>query len=119
MLNLDTHILVDFLRGELSSNELEIVADHELAISDIVLWELAKLRQLKRITIDLESRSFRKFLQRMTVFPITLEIAVRSCQLDFKSDPADELIAATTVEHDLPLLTRDQRIRTSKLVRFA
>jgi PIN domain nuclease of toxin-antitoxin system len=39
--------------------------------------------------------------------------------LDFKSDPADELIAATSLTYQVPLLTRDDRIRTSKLVTFA
>jgi PIN domain nuclease of toxin-antitoxin system len=39
--------------------------------------------------------------------------------LDFKSDPADELIAATSLTYRVPLLTRDARIRTSKLVPFA
>jgi PIN domain nuclease of toxin-antitoxin system len=39
--------------------------------------------------------------------------------LDFKSDPADELIAATSVVERIPLLTRDKRIRKSKLVPLA
>jgi len=39
--------------------------------------------------------------------------------LDFESDPADEIIAATSLTHDIPLLTRDSRIRKSKLVKLA
>ena len=39
--------------------------------------------------------------------------------LDFDGDPADELIAATSVVHGVPLLTRDRKIRTSKLVPLA
>jgi PIN domain nuclease of toxin-antitoxin system len=37
--------------------------------------------------------------------------------LDFRSDPADELIAATSLTHNVPLVTRDARIRSSKLIR--
>ena len=39
--------------------------------------------------------------------------------LDFDSDPADEIIAATSVVHRVPLLTRDRRMRRSKLVPIA
>ena len=36
-----------------------------------------------------------------------------------KNDPADEIIAATSVVHRVPLVTRDRRIRRSKLVPLA
>jgi PIN domain nuclease of toxin-antitoxin system len=41
------------------------------------------------------------------------------CRLDFRSDPADEIIAATSIVHRAPLLTRDSVIRKSKRVPFA
>lgn len=119
MLNLDTHVLVALLQGELRPAEERLVLDEELAISDIVLWELAKLVQLGRLEMDLEGRAFRRVVEQLTVLPITLEIASLSTQLDFKSDPADELIAATSLSHGLPLLTRDRRIRRSKIVPLA
>jgi predicted nucleic acid-binding protein len=40
-------------------------------------------------------------------------------RLDFRGDPADELIAATSIVHRLPLVTRDARIRKSKVVPLA
>jgi len=54
----------------------------------------------------------------VTVLPITLEIARTSTQLDFSSDPADEIIAATSIVERVPLLTRDRRILKSRLVPF-
>jgi predicted nucleic acid-binding protein len=42
-----------------------------------------------------------------------------STQLDFSADPADELIAATSIVHDVPLVTRDRRIRSSRRVPLA
>jgi PIN domain nuclease of toxin-antitoxin system len=39
-------------------------------------------------------------------------------RLDFQSDPADEIIAATSLTHDIPLLTRDSRIRKSNAVKL-
>ena len=46
MLNLDTHILIFLLDGNLDAREHQLVARAPLAISAIVLWELAKLVQL-------------------------------------------------------------------------
>ena len=119
MLNLDTHILVLFLAGELNPAEHRCVVREELAISDIVLWELAKLVQMRRLALDLDDTSFRSFLQTLTVLPVTLEIARQSTQLDFSSDPADEIIAATSVVEKIPLVTRDRRIRKSRIVPLA
>ena len=119
MLNLDTHIAVAVLNGDLNSQEYGLVSVEPLAISAIVLWELAKLVQLKRLKLDLESQEFREFLRQVAVIPITIEIAVKSTQLDFRSDPADEIIAATSLVEQIPLLTRDARLLKSRVVPLA
>jgi hypothetical protein len=66
-----------------------------LGISAIVWWELAKLVQLGRVDLDLGSPELIKALASV------------------------ELIAATSVVHSVPLLTRDRRIRRSKMVPLA
>ena len=119
MLNLDTHMVVALLDGSLKRSEENIVISDSLAISDIVFWELAKLIELKRIEMDLDSREFQAFARAVTIFPITMEIARKSTELDFRSDPADEIIAATSLIEKSPLLTRDRRILKSKIVPFA
>jgi PIN domain nuclease of toxin-antitoxin system len=119
MLNLDTHMLVALMTGEVSRAESACAVHQPLAISDIVLWELAMLVRRGRLTMDLESAAFRAWLRHLTVFPISLEIARQSTQLDFSSDPADEIIAATSVVENIPLLTRDRRIRKSRIVPLA
>ncbi|PYV81913.1 MAG: hypothetical protein DMG05_29060 [Acidobacteria bacterium] len=118
MLNLDTHILVFLLSGDLSDRELRLVQGEHLVVSDIVLWELAKMIQLGRLDMDLDVPEFRECLRSLTIVPINLEIARRSTQLDFSSDPADEIIAATSIVEDIPLLTRDRRILKSRIVPF-
>ena len=119
MLNLDTNIIIEGLIGELTNRELELLENETIAISDIVLWEISKLIQHKRIELDTDSPAFRKLLAQLTVFPITLEIARQSTALDFSSDPADELIAATSIVERIPLLTRDRKILKSKIVPLA
>ena len=119
MLNLDTHIVVALLSGDLSKAERHLVANDTLAISDIVLWELAKLVQLRRLELDFEDAGFAAFHRSVTVFPISAEIARQSTRLDFSSDPADEIIGATSVVENIPLMTRDRRILKSKMVPLA
>ena len=119
MLNLDTHILIYLLKGTLDAREQQLVTSQPLAISAIVLWELAKLIQLGRISLNLNSPAFQHCLNQLTVIPLNLDIARVSTELDFRSDPADELIAATSIVTKLPLLTRDHKILSSKLVPFA
>jgi PIN domain nuclease of toxin-antitoxin system len=119
MLSLDTHVLLHAVIGELRPRELRLLSSEPWSIAAIVLWEVAKLAQLGRITIDLEDPDVTRVLGRVHVWPLSREVARASTRLDFRGDPADELIAATSLVHRVPLLTRDRRILTSKLVPFA
>jgi PIN domain nuclease of toxin-antitoxin system len=119
VLNLDTHMLIALLVGDLSREERACLLEHEWAVSDIVFWEMAKLIDLGRLELDLASAEFQNCLRKLTVIPISLDIARRSCQLDFSADPADEIIAATSVVEKIPLLTRDRRMRRSRMVPLA
>jgi PIN domain nuclease of toxin-antitoxin system len=119
VINLDTHLLLFALTGEVTSRERRILTGGAWSISAIVLWELAKLAQLGRIALDLEDPEIVRTLSGLHVWPIDLAISVQSTRLDFRGDPADELIAATSVVHRVPLLTRDRRIRASRVVPLA
>jgi len=119
MLNLDTHILLFAVSGALRPAERVLLARGRWSISAIVLWEIAKLAQLGRIGMDLDDRDVARILSRVHVWPIDLDIARTSVRLDFAGDPADGIIAATSVVHDVPLVTRDRVIRRSKIVPLA
>lgn len=119
MLNLDTHVLVHALAGSSTPRERQLLSNDTWSISAIVLWELAKLVQLGKLRMDLEDPDVVRTLGAVRVWPLDLAVARRSTRLDFRSDPADELIAATSVVHNVPLLTRDRTIRRSKLVPLA
>jgi PIN domain nuclease of toxin-antitoxin system len=80
--------------------------------------ELAMLIRRDRVLLDLDDPSVKSALGQLHVWPITLEIARAIATLDFRSDPADEIIAATSLCHRIPLVTRDGRIRTSRIVPF-
>ena len=119
MLNLDTHILIFALSGELRPAEQGLLARSRWSISSIVLWELAKLVQLGWLEMDLDDREVVRILSRLHVWPIDLAVARASTRLDFGSDPADEIIAATSIVHNIPLLTRDEIMRNSRIVPLA
>jgi PIN domain nuclease of toxin-antitoxin system len=119
MLNLDTHILLFALGGKLTARENRLLASNQWSMSAIVLWELSKLAQLGRIELELDSAELLRLLAGVHVWPLTLEICREIRSLDFHSDPADEIIAATSLVHRVPLLTRDRRILRSKVLSFA
>ena len=119
MLNLDTHILIFAVSGSLRPAEQRLLASNSWSVSSIVLWELAKLVQLGRLDMDLDDREIMRVLSRLHVWPIDLTVARASTRLDFSGDPADEIIAATSVVHNVPLLTRDRILRNSKTVPLA
>ena len=119
MLNLDTHVLLHAVAGELTSRERRLLSAESWSMSAIVLWEIAKLAQLRRIELDLDDPLVVRTLAAVHVWPITAEIAKASTRLDVRSDPADELIAATSVVHHVPLLTRDRHLHRSRTAPFA
>ena len=55
---------------------------------------------------------------RWGVWPISREVCLNIAALDFRSDPADELIASTSLTYGAPLMTRDKKIRASKVIRI-
>lgn len=119
MLNLDTHILVFALAGELRPPEKRLLSGDSWSISVIVLWELTKLVQLGRLELDLDSADVARVLGRIHTWPITLDVCRAIPGLDFRSDPADEIIAATSLVHRVPLVTRDRKLRASRKVPLA
>lgn len=119
MLNLDTHILLHALAGKLEPPEAKLLSSDTWSISAIVLWEICKLAELGRIEVDVEDADVVRALHRIHTWPLTLEICRQSCRLDIGGDPADQIIAATSVIHRVPLVTRDRQIRESDIVPLA
>ena len=119
MLNLDTHILLHAITGSLTPRESRLLSRDRWSVSAVVLWEIAKLAQLGRIEVDLDDADVIRTLASVQVWPITIEVARASTRLDVRGDPADELIGATSVVHNVALVTRDRNLRSSKLIPLA
>ncbi len=119
MLNLDTHIVLHALAGSLTRREEALLRREPWSISAIVLWEIAKLTQLGRIAVDPDDPDLTRALSRIQVWPLELDVCRALRGLDVSGDPADEIIAATSLVHRVPLVTRDRRLRRSKVVPLA
>lgn len=119
MLNLDTHVLVYALEGDVKKRERTLLESERWGIASIVLWEIAKLIELGRLEMDLDDPTVDAALASLHVWPLDLAVARASTSLDFAGDPAEQIIVATSIVHGAPLLTRDRRIRRSKLVPLA
>ena len=96
--------------------------DHNLLIvSDISVWEIAMLIKKGRIEVNTTpSRFFTLFLQsrNVSVQSISPEIAELSVNFDtaMSNDPADRIIAATSIIHNAQLVTADQNLRNNALL---
>jgi PIN domain nuclease of toxin-antitoxin system len=119
MLNLDTHVLLHSLAGRLSAREHRLLSNDTWSISAIVLWEICKLVELGRVDLDLGDAEVERTLRRIHTWPLSLEVCRSSCEIDAKGDPADQIIAATSIVHQVPLVTRDRALLRSKRVPLA
>ena len=89
--------------------------DNTLFISSVSSLEIARLAWGGRLTLAGKLRTWvPEALQALhaETIPITHEIALAAYELpgEFHRDPADRMLVATAVVHDLTLMTADDRI---------
>lgn len=86
-----------------------------LIIADISMWEIAMLIKKQRLEVNTSAANFiNLFLQsrNISVKSISPEIAELSVNFDneINNDPADRLIAATSIIHNAQLVTADKNL---------
>ena len=118
---LDTHVLIwslsDFENLSDQTKEIIDIAKNQqkLLVSSISLWEIAMLKSKRRINIYKPIKEFLKSIveiEGIKIVDITYDIAADSTLLldNFHGDPADRIIAATAINKEAVLLTRDRQI---------
>ena len=126
MILLDTHALVwavaapDRLSRRAAAAIRKARAKDGVAISAITLWELANLVARARIqAYGTVEASVRLLSEGVTIRPLTAEIAALATQFpdDYPRDPAARIIGATARAEGLVLVTHDEKIRSSPLLK--
>jgi PIN domain nuclease of toxin-antitoxin system len=125
---LDTHVLVWTVadEGRLSRTAASAIRrarnSDGIAIANVVVWELAFLlaRGVLRTHNTIE-KTLENFIVRsgVVVRSITTEIAAIAAQFpsDYPRDPVDRIVGATARAEGMALVTKDERIRNSLLVK--
>ncbi len=118
MIVLDTHAWVWLTTG---STKLTKKAASACGKADVMLvpaisvWEVAMLVSKGRLGLDRDVEIWVNqalSLQGIRMEPLLPSISVRATRLPgtFHGDPADRIIAATALEHGVPLITKDRRL---------
>ena len=127
MIVVDTHIIIwHALKPEMLSGKAEkaISAANNsdgIIFCEISLWEIAMLVYKRRLSIDIEYTAFIQLIldsNRYVLRGITPEVAWLSANLfsENNKDPADRIIAATSIIEKANLVTADNELRQSKKV---
>ena len=127
VITIDTHIIIwDALKPEMLSEaaKLEIAKANNfdgIIICDISLWEIAMLVKKGRIEIETTYLKFIDLIKASNNYiiqSITPEIAELSTTLpnEVNADPADRLIAATSIITNTPLITADKNLQQSSIL---
>jgi PIN domain nuclease of toxin-antitoxin system len=119
---LDTHEWIWFLRGDATRLKASAVEEflswqraEILCVSSASVWEIAVAVSKGRLTLD---TSVEDWIARSTVegglklLPLTSSILIESTRLPEYShkDPVERMIVATAREHNLTLVTRDDKL---------
>jgi PIN domain nuclease of toxin-antitoxin system len=110
---------------QLSSDALKAInnadAHNALIISDISLWEISMLIKKGRVEVNTSSANFiNLFLQSRNVSVISISPEIAELSVNFgrelNNDPADRIIAATSIIHNAQLVTADENLLSCKLL---
>ena len=131
MIILDTHIWERWVEepARLRAAQTAAIMAQENDVNGVIgicatsLWEIAKLVELGRIQIDTDLADwFENALAypRVHVIGLTSAIAIQSTQLPGNAqlpqdeqirDPSDQIIVATAMVNNCPLVTSDRKMR--------
>jgi PIN domain nuclease of toxin-antitoxin system len=119
---LDTHAWVWFvddprrLSAPACKATEKALAAGSIVISSISCWEVAMLSASGRLRLTIDVRDWIAKCEALPFFnfvPVDNAIFVRSVFLpgSLHGDPADRIIIATALTRDIPIVTKDRKIR--------
>lgn len=122
---LDTHAWLWLIFGDPRAEPMKnLPPESILGISSITLWETILLHQKNRIQLRIPLHEFMDaYTELIGIQVIDLSKPIL-CELiklpeNFHQDPADRMITATALYHQVPLITADQKIIQSEIPALA
>ena len=121
MIVLDTHVWLFWVNDDrelISKKALTAINRAEsLGVSVISCWEIAMLVAKQRLAFNMDVQDW---VNQASKYPgirligLDAEVAVLSTRLpgNFHGDPADRMIVATCMKHNVPLISKDKTIRS-------
>lgn len=119
MILIDTHMFIWWIQGDskLSDSYKKLLRENEktgIGVSIISFWEISKLIEKNRLSLPLPLDEWTKTSLKyngIKLVNLDLDIIFTSHRLqNFHKDPADQLIAATSINKNLPLMTFDKKL---------
>ena len=128
MIVLDTHSWIWFvddprqLSVQARKATERALAANAIIISAISCWEVAMLSASGRLKLTIDVRDWIAKCETLPFFnfvPVDNAIFVRSVFLSgpLHADPADRIIMATALTRDIPIVTKDRKIRSYPHIR--
>jgi PIN domain nuclease of toxin-antitoxin system len=120
---LDTHALIWWVSdapqlSRVAKNAIRktLRANERLLVSAITAWEIALLVKKQRLVLTMDVVEWiaaTESIEGVQYVPIDHKLAVQSQFLpgEFHADPADRLIVALARQHNVSLITADERIQ--------
>jgi len=122
---IDTHIVLwdNLAPSKLTPKARKAIdkadANFQVIVCEITLWEIAILMKKNRLIIDMPYLEFLDQILHANNYVlqgINPSIAYQAAEIDLGSkDPADRLIAATSITLGFPIVTADQYMQQSEL----
>lgn len=117
---LDTHAFIWIVDNQYhhfcqkTQQHLEQVSQqNKLYLSAISLWEIAMLISKKRIALAMNAQQWlTQAIEKsgINILAIDIKTATLSTELMLHGDPADRLIVAAAITHNMLLCTQDEKI---------
>ena len=119
---LDTHALLWMQddSGQLSENARNVLVDNKsrLYLSIASFWEISIKQSLGKLELSYSMDDLNNAceISRITILPIEISFLKQLQLLPFiHKDPFDRIIAATAIDLNLKVITRDEYIKQYKL----
>lgn len=126
MVILDTHSWIWYVTEspKLSKKAQNLIKESEqCGVSAISCWEVAMLIEKKRIGFSIPIEIWMEMalnFNKIKFIPLSPEICILSSKLEnFHGDPSDRIITATSIIKKSVLITKDDKIISSKCTKTA